>query len=430
MIKKYFTSHAKSSTGILIIKLISAGSGFFITLTLARFLGAYEYGVYAFAFAWIRLLGVPANLGFPQLSVRVASILKSRGDWNLFKGYWKFSNSIVLTSSLLLFAICFIMSSFLISSQDVKITFWFSLTLLPLFALNQVRQATMRGIHFVIQSQYPELVIRPILFLTTIVFLFSFTNFTPSAQRTMFIQICAATISLIVGYIWFKKVLPINLKNIFPEYKRIEWTKSALPLLIVSGLFILNSKIDIVMLGSMKSKELVGIYQVVKKLVDVVGLLLVSANTAIAPSIASLYSEKNFQKLQNILTRSARAVLLGTILLSFVLIILNTKLLRIFGCEFTRGNIALIILCATQIINASFGSIGVLLIMTGYERVMAKVVGISVMINITLNFILIPQFGINGAAIATAISLVVWNLLLLNRSHKLLDLYPTALKNI
>jgi len=424
------TPHAKKSTGTLILKLGSTGIGFVITLVLARWLGAHDYGIYAFSFAWIRLLGISANLGFPQLMVRNIAVYVSKRKWSLYKGLWRFSNISVLLFSLFLGVISLIFSYLLIDKMDLRKTFWISLALLPLFSLNQIRQATMRGMNYIIQSQIPDSIIRPILFLFVLSFLFIMSHYSITAYSAMAIHVGAATFSLIIGYFWLRFITPANIVNVIPNYERRIWLKAAIPLLVVNGLFTLNAQADTVMLGALKSENLVGIYSVVKKLVDMVRLLLISVNMAIAPSIASLWANGERKKLQKILTRGARVVVLGTIPVTFILVQWGSHILNVFGVEYVQGNMALIILCVGQLINAFMGSVGLLLIMTGHERVVAIGVGIAAGINILLNLILIPHFGLEGAAMATGISMVIWNILLLKRVHQLLKLKPTALGSL
>ncbi|NJS15844.1 MAG: flippase, partial [Nostocaceae cyanobacterium CSU_2_110] len=66
-----------------------------------------------------------------------------------------------------------------------------------------------------------------------------------------------------------------------------------------------------------------------------------------------------------------------------------------------------------------------ILVMTGNEKVAAVGVMISTGINVSLNALLIPRFGIQGAAFATGTSFVVWNTLLMWETRRRLRLHPT-----
>ena len=83
-----------------------------------------------------------------------------------------------------------------------------------------------------------------------------------------------------------------------------------------------------------------------------------------------------------------------------------------FGSDFARGAMALGILSAAQLVNAFTGPANSLLNMTGHENDQLKAMIAGVLINVTLNAVLIPRWDIAGAAIATGTSLVLWNTLL------------------
>jgi O-antigen/teichoic acid export membrane protein len=86
--------------------------------------------------------------------------------------------------------------------------------------------------------------------------------------------------------------------------------------------------------------------------------------------------------------------------------------LGLFGQEFIGAYDALIILAVGQTINALAGSVGFLLTMTQYQQIAVIVIGVSTLLNIGLNAIMIPKWGIEGSAFATAISVVFWNVTL------------------
>jgi O-antigen/teichoic acid export membrane protein len=98
----------------------------------------------------------------------------------------------------------------------------------------------------------------------------------------------------------------------------------------------------------------------------------------------------------------------------------------VFGAEFSAAHAPLAILAMGQLVNAGFGSVGFLLNMTGYERISSRILWQTALLNILLNAIMIPLFGIVGASVATAISLVIWNALLYREVRKHLRISSTA----
>jgi O-antigen/teichoic acid export membrane protein len=101
--------------------------------------------------------------------------------------------------------------------------------------------------------------------------------------------------------------------------------------------------------------------------------------------------------------------------------------LRLFGPEFESARLPLLILILSHVINAGAGSVGYLLNMTGHHMVSARVYGITALINIGTNVIGIYLFGITGAAVATVLSMLIWNYWLHVLVSRRLDLSPSIL---
>ena len=93
-----------------------------------------------------------------------------------------------------------------------------------------------------------------------------------------------------------------------------------------------------------------------------------------------------------------------------VLLIFNQFFLGIFGEEFLIGKYVLIILCSIHLLNSTTGSVGIIMQMIGRQKQYQNIALIALGLNLILNFALIPLYGIEGAAAATAISLSFWNI--------------------
>ena len=101
-------------------------------------------------------------------------------------------------------------------------------------------------------------------------------------------------------------------------------------------------------------------------------------------------------------------------------------LVLFFGKEYAQASTALSILAFAQLLNVGAGSVAMLLNMTDGEKIVAMGVGAALIINIILNWILIPLYSIQGAAIATGVSLIVWNVILVLSIRNRLNLRPTV----
>jgi len=426
-LKKYLI---KGTIGSFLLKIASTVLSLGISILLARLLGAEGYGVYAYVMALIGILSIPASLGLPNLIVREIAKYNAHSKWGLMRGLLLLTNRAILLISILLMLIVGSFSLIFMEKIDYNniITFWLALFLLPLISLNAVCQATLRGLHHVILGQFSESIIKPSLYimLLGISYILFYNKMSPFIA--MVIQIAVYSVAFGFSVLWVFRYLPNQAKITKVSYDTPVWVRSAIPFLFLGGMQVINTSTDIVMLGLFRSAEEVGVYRVVTSGAQLVTFVLLAVNMALAPTIAKLYSIGDMQRLQRTITVSTRVILLISLPIALVLIFFGQQLLYwLFGGEFELGASALAILCVGQLVNASMGSVGVILNMTGYERDSARGVAIGAGVNIVLNSTFIPVWGIEGAACATAISMIVWNILLVIWVYKRLGIHSTVL---
>jgi O-antigen/teichoic acid export membrane protein len=155
---------------------------------------------------------------------------------------------------------------------------------------------------------------------------------------------------------------------------------------------------------------------------------LVSANAVVAPLIARLHATGRHDELQHMTKLAAKGICLMTLPIALVLLIFGRQILELFGEGFSAGYPVLAILVCGQLVNALAGPVGYLMSMTGHQNKAAAIVGFSACLNLALNGLLIPLWGMLGAAIATALSTATWNILMLRFVQKELEIRCSALQ--
>jgi O-antigen/teichoic acid export membrane protein len=419
----------KSTSATFLLKIIFTGLGFITHVLLARLLGAANYGSYAYIMAWIGLLAIPATLGFNQLLIREIAIYRVRENWENMQGLLRFSNRLILWFSITLVLTAVGISGLLFDlADDLSIyNFWIALLMLPLISLNQLRSAALLGMNRIILSQLPEMLIGPFSFIVLIggAYLLFYQDL--SVSLILFFKLISFSIVFGFGAYWLHHIIPQAVKIAKPniEQHSLVWFKSALPFLFISGMHIINTSTDTIMLGAIKGAEAAGIYTVANQGASLVVFTLAAANTALAPIIAQLYAAGEREKLQRIITKGVRMTFLVSLPFALGFVILGDQFLLIFGEDFVVGYAALSILVLGQLINVGMGSVGILLNMTGFPRDVAIAVTISAVLNVILNALFIPKWGIAGAAFATSMTLVIWNTLLAFKVYKRLGIHST-----
>jgi len=195
-----------------------------------------------------------------------------------------------------------------------------------------------------------------------------------------------------------------------------------------SVMHMLLANIDVLMVGSLTGTQDAGIYAVAARIAVFVIFALTAVNAIAAPVITELYEKGDHQGLQFMLTKYARINAVFAVVVTGGFYLLGDYILRWFGTPFSAAYAALMVLCAGHVVNAAAGSVGFLLTMTGHEKQALYILIMTVLVNIALNALMIPLWGITGAAIATALSTVLWNGIMWGYARRRLGLDTAAIR--
>ncbi|WP_175631947.1 oligosaccharide flippase family protein [Virgibacillus siamensis] len=199
------------------------------------------------------------------------------------------------------------------------------------------------------------------------------------------------------------------------KFKKLKFDKSfllySIPLILATMMDTLINKVDILMLGFMTTTKDVGIYQITVQVSLLVSALLIIFNTVFAPEIAKLYHQGKKMELRRLYIKATRCLAIFSLITTSILLIGSEFILYIFGSEFVQGQTALILRSLGQFVNIAVGGVWLMLAMTGKPRFQMYANIFAFIINILLNLVLIPIYGINGAAFASMITLMFTNIM-------------------
>jgi len=406
----------RGSIGGVGLKFASISVGLISGIVLARVLGAENYGTYSYVFAIISLIAIPAQFGLPNLVMRETAKANVNGDWSLMRGLWWWSSLCVL-SMLLLLVVIGVGGGWLYSdkvSADQLQTFAWGLAFIPLIALGSLRGAALRGLQKVVQGLLPDLLIRPVL-LVCFVLLFSWWGDNGiKSSGAMAMNVLAASIAFLVGAVllWKQRPKPLLLRPT-PRYEYGYWVKSAVPFALVAGIDFVNTQTDIVMLGIYGTSADVGVYKVAASGASLVSFGFMAISLVVLPFFARLHADGDMKRFQRLSTASVIFSFAIALPAFFIFLLFGKLILElVFGLEYVSGYSVLVILSIAQIVSVFFGMAGRMLNMMGYQNDTWKGMAAGAVCNVVLNAILIPIYGSNGAALATAISVFIWNMVL------------------
>jgi O-antigen/teichoic acid export membrane protein len=363
------------------------------------------------------LLAIPIQAGFPTLAVRETSKALVSNDGSLIGGIWLwiFRLSLLYFMLLCVFLILFVFFTPEWNDQSRHEVFLAGFIVIPMGALIISQSAIIRGFGKVVVGSIFDTLIRPSVVLVLLAVLLLFF---PSYELTPFRAMVIYSISVMIAFLGCLMVLKrltdshIRRANKF-HIESVSWWRALYPLTIVGGVQLLFGYADIVILGLFQSDEEVGVYRVIVQFSTLIIFGLTVLNQMLHPYFSSLYAEGNIEKLQRLVSVSSRVIFILALFPALLLLFFGeTVVSYLYGREYIVGMWALGILVIGQLLNAAFGSVGALLNMTGHEKDAMRGMLIALVVNTFLNFLLIPFFGMEGAAVSTAISLILWNALL------------------
>lgn len=401
----------------VIIPSFIVRSGYFvlsllINILLTRTLGTSRYGVFSYTASMIFILMNFSANGFDVLTVRYTSSYLSKGEKGLWKGLYKWaSRSIAIVSTLVgalaaLFIWVFVYILHLVPATPYTLPVLVSCAIIPVYSVMNFYIAILRGQHKSLLSFLPDSTVKPLFLLIALV-LFRLLAGHMRLGAAIGLNMVSFVVALVFVYIVYKQIT--DMSGIKAEYDKKNWKKFVGSLFILTCVTSLSARLDLIMLGSIKDSSQVGIYNAADKYASGLFFFLNVMNMIILPSIARLNALEDKEKLQKMITRTIRWVMLFTLPVFIGMVVFSPQIMHLSGSEFVPGKSALIIICCGQLFNIAFGPVGSFALMTGHQKYNTIYMAIGIVINITLNLILTPRMGFNGTAISTSVSMIFWN---------------------
>lgn len=391
--------------------------GAIATILIARVLQPERFGVYAFVFSLVTMMSVPPTIGLRQVLARETAYAIAREETGPLPALWLWAIGWSLVTALVLALALAGWGLIGPVSQDLRTPLLAGALLLLCLPTPQLLAGILQGLGHVIAALTPEALIRPGILLGMIGLIWAGIGFVPATVSAFLLAFAAALLveTIVITLLFLQRsgrrtdVLPASGTRL----PRRAATLSALSFGAITSLHLINDNLDILMLGLLTESRETGLYRGATVLSQLVVFGLGVMNYVILPRIAGLHARGDRAVLQRLVTKSAQTISVIAAIGLVVIVVSGRPLLSLlFGPEFAAAHTALIILALGQFANALFGPVALVLNMTGHERLTLIGVLMAVCLNAVLNLALIPLYGIEGAAIASASALILWNVTL------------------
>ncbi len=375
----------------------------------ARWMGVTEFGAFSFAMGWIQVLAVLCALGLTTGVLRFIPAYTSVGDWGSLRGVVRRSPQLTFATGLGVALLGSALILFLPLEEARRNTLLVGIWIVPLLALGSLNLELIRAFRQVTRAYLPMRVLFPALALAG-GFLMVLRGEGLTAIEGLGAVAGAVLLTVFLQLFLLRQSIPDEARGATPEFRTRTWLQESFPLLLIAGFVILLNQTDVIMVGALRGDVDAGLYAGAAGTARWVNFMLLSVNAVAAPMIASFHANGDAAALQALVGKVARWAFWPSLVLAFFLMMAAGPVLALFGEGFSVGRWALLILVLGQLVNAGMGPVGHLMNLTGHGRQSAVVYGTAAAMNVLLNVLLIPRMGIEGAALATATSMALWNL--------------------
>lgn len=401
----------KKSSGSLVVKIGGMIAGFAVSIILGRAIGPEGLGIINLANRIVGIVLILAMLGMNNVILKEIAIAFERKNWqyiaNVIYTSLRINVPLALGFSLLFIFLTPWLTKNVFNEPALKIPLIIALAVVLPQVLSRVFASGVNGFRKIWQSSLVSDTLSMCLIISGLLILLLLRIEITIIRVAVIFAIARVIVTFAIGTYW-KQLFQFKGKR---KLQIRPMLKVALPLLLISASNIIASNTDAIMLGWLSDISEVGFYNVAFQLGLLTSFFHIIVSPSITPKVASLYEQGKHNELQKMIKQITKVLgLLG--LLSLLFFIVTGKwLLNLWGEEFSLAYIPLIIICIGQFFNIATGSTGIILIMTGFEKVVGYLSIFSVLTNVSLNYVLIPKYGAVGAATTTAVTIFLSNLI-------------------
>lgn len=396
---------ARSGRGALTafaIRIVSALLAFVSQILLARWMGAFEFGVFSYSWVWVLVLGSLVSIGFATSVIRFLPEYREQGRWDLFHGFLRAGRVIVILLGAVIAAltVLFIEDWHGLLEPVYVVPLSIALLSLPAYGLTDFQDGVGRAQGWIDLALIPPYIVRPLL-LFAFIGIFYWAARPPDAATAALALVLACWVTAIVQFLALRRRLKQAAPKAPSGLALKTWIRTSLPLFMIDGftLFILN--LDVLLLEYLRlPPDRIGIYFAALKTISLIAFVHFSISAVAMPRFAALHARGEIQELSTFLARMQAWSFWPSLLGAAVLLVLGKPLLWLFGPDFMAAYPVMFILAVGLLIRAYAGPAQNLLAVSGHQDKAAMILFATLLLNGGLGLALIPPWGIEGAAVA------------------------------
>jgi O-antigen/teichoic acid export membrane protein len=398
---------------VFLIRVTSALLAFGSQVLFARWMGSFEFGIYVYVWTWVLLLGQPIDLGLGTAAQRFIPEYRQRGLLALLRGFVCGSRWVALAISIVIAGLAAGSVRLIEPWLDgyLVIPLYLACMIIPAYALSNVQEGIARSYDWYALSMMPGYVVRQLL-LTVLMGGAYLAHLPMTAVTAMILAGVSIWLPILGQLLVVNRRLSRRIERGPKAYDFRLWLLTALPILMVDGFFSLLAYTDVIVLQHFRPPNEVAVYYAAVKTLALVSFIYYSVAATTAHRFSGFNVNGDREGLSAFVSQAVKWTFWPSLAASALLLAFGRPILSLFGAQFVDGYHLMFILAVGLLARAAIGPIERLLSMLGEQRVCALIYATAFAVNIGLSIVLIPHFGMAGAACATATALVMESILL------------------
>ncbi len=404
--------------------LLATALSFALSLLITHQIRAGEFGLYSIAVVTVLLAQVPATLGLDLGAVRYVALRASQGDADgarasLHASLWLVAGTSSVAAALLYWQAPWLTESFFHKPRATELVQIVALSL-PALALTRVVVGGLQGLGVM---RYSALV-NPIRVGANIVLAAPVLVLGYGAKGLTVVFVVVSWVALVAAAVLLTVAMP---RAFAPSRAAARvWTllRFSLPQTLTVVLLQTMLWTDTLLIGRLRTAAEVGIYTIVQRLLSPAQTVSTATGQMFAPRIAAEHARGDRSTLEVMLKRVTYWNVSLAIPVFAVLLLVPDALLRLFGAAYVAGGTALAVLAAGQLFSAATGPLGQVINMSGRPYLTLVNNAAVATLNVVGCLVLIPRYGMTGAACSTTASIVLVNIVKLVQVRVLFAINP------
>jgi O-antigen/teichoic acid export membrane protein len=403
----------RTAGSAFLIRIASAAIIYLTQVLLARWMGRFEFGIYVYVWAWVGFLGMMAAGGIAPGAQRFIPEYKTRGDEAALRGF-------LLGSRWVSFAYGSVMAVLLAGvvvtfRTDIAPYYWLPFLIgaavIPVFPVSSIQDTISRCFDWIELGLIPNYVMHPLI-ICAVLATIHFLGGTVTAVHGLMVASAAMWVMTLTQTALLRRRLNGAVAPGDRKYALRYWMVTSLPIAFVDGFFLLLTYVDILILQMFVGPADIAVYYAATKTLAMLNFIYFAVSAASAHRFAQYYVAGETEKLESFLKDAVRWTFWPSLVFGLALLALGEPILALFGAGFTEGYPLLFVLIIGLLARSSVGPAERLLSMQDQQMASAMIYACAFATNLVLCLILIPHFGLIGAACSTASAIVCESTLL------------------